>query len=113
MNPITSITLLGPVVEPQPKSIASVISRVPSSLLTSRFMVSAMRPPGAVTSCGSSLPMHQRKTDGRLRSRRTMLSSSDRAVGSELIRLVSSSTSMPSRSQASSSDGDGGLCDVR
>ena len=98
---------------PQPLSMASVISRVPSRRLMARFMSAAIRAPRASDSWASSLPMDHRMMLGWLRSRRTIRSSWSMASGSTDMRRVSSMTSMPRRSQASRRAVAGGLWAAR
>ena len=99
---------------PQSPFIASVIGRVGSSRRASRFIAAAIRAPRSPPCTRpSSLPMDHARTQGWLRSRRIIRPNWLSASSLEPSIRVSSSTSIPSRSQASSSSGVGGLCEVR
>jgi len=97
----------------QPKFIAPVTARESSSACTRAAMVSAVRLPFSVACSGSSLNTDQRITEGWLRSRRTMVSSWASPSAELLNQRVSSITSIPRASQASSSSGAGGLWALR
>lgn len=77
------------------------------------FIVVRMFSPVSVDETISSLPIDHRKTLGWLRWHRIMFSNWERPCGFDDSIRVSASTSMPSSSQASSSSGVGGLCEVR
>ena len=87
--------------------------RDPSNSFATAFIALRISTPRSVFAWPSSLPIDHMKTLGRLRSRRTRSPNWLRPSGFEDIMRVSSKTSMPSSSQASSSSGVGGLCDVR
>ena len=90
-----------------------VMSRDGSSRRSSRFIAAQIRAPGSVPCSGSSLPVDQNTTLGWFRSRRIIRSNWLRPSGEDENMRVSSRTTMPSRSQASSNSGVGALCEVR